>query len=222
MKRFFLGLIMVFTCSIAAYTQTVEQIIAKHLETTGGIAKWKGFNSTVIKGDMILGLNEIYPVEVYQQRPNLNKTIMTIQGKKVILNGYNGKKAVQFNFQTNKLEDNSGYIPETFDSDLLDYSGKGFQSVLTGTEKIENTDCYKIKLIKNTNTTTYYFDMKSYQLIKEENSTESKIYSDFRKSSGLTFPFRIEVKSADGESDFVLVFKTIEVNRAIPAKEFDF
>ncbi len=222
MKRFFLILIFFSLVSTVGFAQTAEQIITKHLETTGGINKWKGFNSVVLKGEIVLGLNESYQVTIYQQRPNLNKTVMLIQGKSVVLNGYDGKKAVQFNFRTNKLETDSNYIPESFDSDLVDYSDKGFQAVLTGTEKIENSDCYKIKLIKNTNTTTYYFDMNSYQLIREINSIETRTYSDFRKSSGLVFPYRIEVKSADGESDFVLIMKSIEVNKAISAKEFSF
>ncbi|MDR2122978.1 MAG: outer membrane lipoprotein-sorting protein [Flavobacteriaceae bacterium] len=220
-KQFFISTVF-FIFLTAGYAQTAEQIINKHLEITGGVTKWKGFNSTVISGEMILGLNESYPVVIYQQRPNWSKTVMQIQSKNMILTGYNGKKAVQFNFRTNKLEENADYIPETFDSDLIDYSGKGFQAVFIGTEKIENSDCYKIKLIKNTNTNTYYFDTKSYQLIREVNSLETKTYSDFRKSSGLTFPYRIEVKSSDGESDFALVFKTIEVNKVISAKEFVF
>lgn len=208
--------------TLFSYSQTADQIIKKHLEATGGINSWKGFNSAILKGEMILGVKESYPVEIYQQRPNLNKTLMFAAGKKVILNGYNGKKAVKFNFQTNKLENDSNYIPETFESDLLDYSQKGFQAILIGMEKINGLDCYKIKLIKNTNINTYYFDMKKYQLIRETNADETKTYSDFRKSSGLTFPFKIEIKSADNQSDFVLIFKTIEVNKVIPSKEFNF
>lgn len=208
--------------TLFSYSQTADQIIKKHLEATGGINNWKGFNSAILKGEMILGIKESYPVEIYQQRPNLNKTLMFAAGKKVILNGYNGKKAVKFNFQANKLENDSNYTPETFESDLLDYSQKGFQAILIGMEKINGLDCYKIKLIKNTNISTYYFDMKKYQLIRETNADETKTYSDFRKSSGLTFPFKIEIKSADNQSDFVLIFKTIEVNKVIPSKEFNF
>lgn len=208
--------------TLFSYSQTADQIIKKHLEATGGINNWKGFNSAILKGEMILGIKESYPVEIYQQRPNFNKTLMFAEGKKIILNGYNGKKAVKFNFQTNKLENDSNYIPETFESDLLDYSHKGFQAILIGMEKINGLNCYKIKLKKNTNINTYYFDMKKYQLIRETNADETKTYSDFRKSSGLTFPFKMEIKSADNQSDFVLVFKTIEVNKVIPSKEFNF
>ncbi|MGM5630340.1 histidine kinase [Apibacter raozihei] len=222
MKKINLILLMIFNFAIIIKAQTAEEVIAKHLEITGGLTKWRGFNSVVLKGEMVLGVNESYNVEIYQQRPNWNKTYMYVQGKKITLNAYNGKKAIQYDFQSNKLVNKPDYVPESFDSDLINFSDKGFQAVFIGTEKIEQSNCYKIKLIKNTNITTYYFDMKSYQLIREESVSESKTFSDFRKASGLYFPYRIEVKSTNGESDFVLIIKTINVNQAIPGKEFTF
>lgn len=214
--------VFLFIFVIFSNSQTADQIIKKHLEITGGINNWKDFNSVILKGEMVLGLKEAYPIEIYQKRPNWNKTIMITNGKKMLLNGYNGKKAVKYNFHSHKLENDFSYVPEAFDSDLLDYLNKGFQAVLIGTEKINGTNCYKVKLIKNTNVTTYCFDVKSYQLIREINTEETKTYSNFRKSSTLTFPYKIEIKSIDNQSDFVLIFKTIEVNKLISSKEFNF
>lgn len=208
--------------SLVGYSQTAEHIINKHLEITGGVDKWKGFNSIVITGEIILGLNETYPIEIYQQRPDLNKTVIQIQKKKIILNGYNGKKAIQFNFQTNTIEESNNYISEAFESDLIDYSIKGFHPILLGEEKIENVNCYKIKLTKDRESEIYYFDKTTYQLIREDNDIESKIYSDFQVFSGLTFPCRMVVKNREEETEFILIFKSLEVNKKIPEREFKF
>jgi len=220
MKRFFLLIFLAF--SLIYQAQTAEQIIAKHLEITGGTHGWKALQSLVIKGNTVLGINEEYPTEIYQQRPNHTKTLMTSQGKKITLSGYNGKRAVQFNFQTGKLNTNPDYVPESFESDLLDFIDKGFQAVLMENEIINGTDCFKIQLSKNQNVTTYYFDVETCQLVREVNSERNTYYSDFKEVSGLIFPFRIEEKSADGKEDFTLIINSIEANPAIPAKVFDF
>ena len=67
---------------LIGYSQTADQIIANHLEVTGGVQNWKKLNSIIIKGEIILDLYESYPIEIYQQRPDLNKTVLQIQGKK--------------------------------------------------------------------------------------------------------------------------------------------
>ena len=220
MKRFFLLIFLTF--SLIYQAQTAEQIIAKNLEITGGVYGWKVLQSLVIKGNTVLGVNEEYPTEIYQQRPNLTKTLMTLQGKKIMLNGYNGKKAVQFDFQAGKLNTNPDYVPESFESDLLDFINKGFQAVLMENETVNGTNCFKVQLSKNQSVTTYYFDSKTYQLVREENSERNTYYSDFKKVSGLVFPFRIEEKSTDGEENFTLIINSIEINPVIPAKVFDF
>lgn len=220
MKKLFFAF-LIFLLNIC-YSQTVEEIIKKHLEVTGGTHHWKELNSIIIKGDIILGLNESYPIEIYQQRPNLNKTCIEIQGKKIILNAYNGKKAIQYNFQTNSLEENNNYVPEAFESDLIDYSAKGFLPIFLGEERIDNKNCYKIKLTNNRESEIYYFDKTGYQLVREDNSNESKLYSDFKLASGLIFPYRLVVKNKEDDSEFILVFKSLEINKIIPEKEFKF
>lgn len=207
---------------LIGYSQTADQIIANHLEVTGGVQNWKKLNSIIIKGEIILDLYESYPIEIYQQRPDLNKTVLQIQGKKNILNGYNGKNAVRYNFQTNQVEENDNYITEAFESDLVDYSVKGFHAILLGTENIENKNCYKIKLIKNSEYDIYYFDKSTFQLIREDNKLESKSYSDFNLFSGLTLPCHIEVKNKVENEYFVLIFTSIDINKVIPEKEFKF
>lgn len=220
MKKLFFAL-LIFLLNIC-YSQTVEQIINKHLEVTGGTHHWKELNSIIIRGDIILGLNESYPIEIYQQRPNLNKTCIEIQGKKIILNAYNGQKAIQYNFQTNSLEENNNYVPEAFESDLIDYSAKGFLPIFLGEERVDNKNCYKIKLTNNRESEIYYFDKTSYQLVREDTSTESKLYSEFKLVSGLIFPYRLVVKNKEDDSEFILVFKSLEMNKIIPEKEFKF
>lgn len=222
MKTLILTILTTINIFFSLHGQTADQIINKHLEVTGGLTAWKTFNSVILNGEIVLGKEESYKIKILQQRPNLNKTTMYIQDREIILNGYNGKKAIKFNFTTNQIEEDLEYIPESFDSDLLEYNSKGFQAILIGTEKIGNSDCFKVKLIKNTNTITYFFDKNTYQLIRESNPQEIKTYSDFTKVSTLTFPMKTEVQIIGDNSNFTLVIDKVQVNPVISPKEFNF
>ncbi|MDR3272461.1 MAG: histidine kinase [Flavobacteriaceae bacterium] len=224
MKQFFLSLFLLFPMIYEAQTaeQTAEQIIEKHLEVTGGVEKWKDFRTSVIYGMMVLGNNEKYPLEIYQKRPNLTKTLITVKGKQFTLSGYNGKEAVQFDSQTGELKLDPNYNPEAFESDLLDFANKGFQAVLQGNETVNGSDCFKIQLSKDKAVTTYYFDTKTYQLVKETTFGQSTFYSDFKEVSGLTFPFKIEEKNAKGKTNLTLIISLIGVNKTLSSKTFKF
>ena len=50
--------------------QTAKQIFDKNIENTGGLTNWKLLNSIVLQGKVILGVNDEYPMRIYQQRPN--------------------------------------------------------------------------------------------------------------------------------------------------------
>lgn len=221
MKTFLITQLL-FLLPFFGFSQSAETIINKHLENTGGISNWKSLNTIKLKGNLILGLNESYPVEIFQARPNLNKTVMIAGGKKVILNGFNGKKAVQFNFKTGKSEVVKDYKPESFDNDLLDYSSKGFSAIYLGTEKVNTIDCFKIQLKKNTNSTLYFFTKNDYQLVKEISDTEIITYSNFKKSGKYIFAFKLNIKNKEDQSDYDLDFTSIETNKVFSNKEFNF
>ena len=202
--------------------QTAKQIFDKNIENTGGLTNWKLLNSIVLQGKVILGVNDEYPMRIYQQRPNLTKTVVFVGNKENIIEGFDGKNGYAMNYVVNKLQIQKDYIPESFDTDYLDFQSKGFTANLLGKEKVGDKDCYKVELTKNVNKMLYYFDVQNYLLLKEVKKDETIVYSDFKKVNNLVMPFRIESSSAKKDGDYVMILNKIEVNKAFPANTFKF
>ncbi len=220
MKKLLLAFILV--CSQLCLAQTAKEIIDKNIELSGGLTNWKLLNSVLLQGKVILGVKDEYPIKIYQQRPNLTKTVITIGGKDMAIEGYDGSKGYAMNYATNKVQEYAEYVPESFDNDFIDWENKGFEAKYLGKEKIGNIYCHKVELTKNVNKNVYYFDTKNYMLLKEVKKDETLLYSDFKKVGNLSMPFRIESSSAKKDGDYVMLINRIDINKVFPANTFKF
>ncbi|AZB22599.1 histidine kinase [Kaistella haifensis] len=220
MKKIVLVLMILVSGIISA--QTAKEIIDQNIEKSGGLTNWKLLNSIILQGKLTLGINDSYPIKIYQQRPNLTKTVITINKKETAIEGYDGKKGYAMNYATNKLQEYPNYNAESFDTDFIDWENKGFEAKYLGKEKVGETYCHKVELTKNVNKTIYYFDTKNYMLLKEVKSDETLSYSDYRKVGSLLMPYKIEASSQKKDSDYVMILNTIETNKALPANTFKF
>lgn len=218
MKNLFFYL--VFFITFLSFAQNAEEIVAKNIEVSGGLTNWKKLNSIKLKGIVNLNLGESFPVEIIQKRENLTKTIFTINNKKQVIEGYDGKKAYQMNFSTNKIETLTSYQPESFESDLINYKEKGFKMEYVEQTKVYNSTCYKVKFTKENKTTFYYFNVKNYQLEKEENDDEIIFYGEYKKTGVYQFAFRIESINKRDKSSFVMELNKIEINPKLTIKDF--
>jgi hypothetical protein len=179
-------------------------------------------NSVLLQGRVTLGINDEYPIKIYQQRPNLTKTTITIGKKETAVEGYDGTKGYAMNYATNKIQDYPNYIAESFDNDFIDWESKGFDAKYLGKEKVGEVYCHKVELTKNVNKTMYYFDSKTYMLLKEIKKDGTLEYSDFRRVGSLTMPYRIESSSPKKDSDYLMLLNKIETNKVFPANTFKF
>lgn len=220
MKKIVLVLMILVSGIISA--QTAKEIIDQNIEKSGGLTNWKLLNSIILHGKLTLGINDSYPIKIFQQRPNLTKTVITINKKETAIEGFDGKKGYAMNYATNKLQEYPNYIAESFDTDFIDWENKGFEAKYLGKEKVGETYCHKVELTKNVNKTIYYFDTKNYMLLKEVKSDETLSYSDYRKVGSVLMPFRIEASSPKKDSDYVMILNTVETNKALPANTFKF
>lgn len=220
MKKLLLVLVLIF--SQLSFAQTAKEIIDKNIELSGGLTSWKLLNSVLLQGKVILGIKDEYPIKIYQQRPNLTKTVLTINGKDTAIEGYDGSKGYAMNYATNKLQVYADYIPESFDNDFIDWENKGFEAKYLGKEKVGEIYCHKVELTKNVNKNFYYFDTKTYMLLKEIKREETLSYSDYKKVGNLLMPFRIESSSTKKDGDFVMLLNKVEINKVFPANIFKF
>ncbi|MEJ8605947.1 histidine kinase [Riemerella anatipestifer] len=215
-----IALVVLLALAQVFYAQTAKEIIDKNIELTGGLTKWKLLNSIMLQGKVVLGIQEEYPIKIYQQRPNLTKTSIIINNKESVIEAYDGKKGYAMNYANNKLQEFENYQPQSFDTDFIDFEAKGFTAVILGKDKVGERLCYKVELTKNVNKTLYYFDTENYMLLKEVKKGETLLYSDFKKVNGLTMPFRIEASTPKKEGDYVMLLNKIEVNKVFPENTF--
>lgn len=215
-------IVFVLIISQLAFAQTAKEIIDKNIESSGGLTSWKLLNSVFLQGKVILGIKDEYPIKIYQQRPNLTKTIITIGGKDTAIEGYDGTKGYAMNYATNKLQEYKEYVPESFDNDFIDWENKGFEAKYLGKEKVGEIYCHKVELTKNVNKNYYYFDTKSFMLLKEMKKDETLTYSDYKKVGNLMMPFRIESSSAKKDGDYMMLLNKVEINKVFPINSFKF
>ena len=220
MKKLFLAFAVIFSVIINA--QTAKEIIDKNIELSGGLTNWKLLNSVVLYGKVTLGVNDEYPIKIFQQRPNLTKTVITINKKETAIEGFDGKKGYAMNYATNKVQEYPNYVAESFDNDFIDWESKGFEAKILGKEKVGYAETYKVELTKNVNKTIYFFDIKNFMLLKEIKKDETLIYGDYRKVGNLLFPYRIESFSPKKDGDYVMLINKIDINKELPKNTFKF
>ena len=220
MKKLLLVFVLIY--SQVSFAQTAKEIIDKNIELSGGLTNWKLLNSVLLQGKVILGIKDEYPIKIYQQRPNLTKTVLTISNKETAIEGYDGNKGYAMNYATNKVQEYPSYVPESFDNDFIDWENKGFDAKYLGKEKVGDIYCHKVELTKNVNKNVYYFDTNTYMLLKEIKKEETLNYSEYKKVGNLVMPFRIESSSSKKDGDFVMQINKIDVNKVFPANVFKF
>ncbi|NML68495.1 outer membrane lipoprotein-sorting protein [Chryseobacterium sp. RP-3-3] len=220
MKKLLLVFVLIF--SQLSFAQTAKEIIDKNIELSGGLTNWKLLNSVLLQGKVILGIKDEYPIKIYQQRPNLTKTVISINGKETAIEGFDGTKGYAMNYATNKLQEYKEYVSESFDNDFIDWENKGFDAKYLGKEKIGEIYCHKVELTKNVNKNIYYFDVKTYMLLKEVKKDETLVYSDYKKAGNLVMPFRIESSSTKKDGDYTMILNRIDVNKVFPSNIFKF
>ncbi|WP_278380003.1 histidine kinase [Chryseobacterium arthrosphaerae] len=220
MKKLLLVFGLIF--SHPTFAQTAKEIIDKNIELSGGLTNWKLLNSVLLQGKVVLGIKDEYPIKIYQQRPNLTKTLITTGGKETAIEGFDGTKGYAMNYAANKLQEYPEYVPESFDNDFIDWENKGFDAKYLGKEKVGEIYCHKVELTKNVNKNIYYFDTKTYMLLKEIKKDETLVYSDYKKVGNLVMPFRIESSSPKKDGDYVMLLNKVDVNKVFPANIFKF
>lgn len=215
-------LVFVLICSQLSFAQTAKEIIDKNIELSGGLTSWKLLNSVLLQGKVVLGIKDEYPIKIYQQRPNLTKTVLTINNKETAIEGYDGNKGYAMNYATNKLQEYADYVPESFDNDFIDWENKGFEAKYLGKEKVGEIYCHKVELTKNVNKNLYYFDTKTYMLLKEVKKEETLNYSDYKKVGNMVMPFRIESSNPKKDGDYVMIINKIDINKVFQVNIFKF
>jgi outer membrane lipoprotein-sorting protein len=187
---------------------TADQIVQKHVEALGGIAKLNAIQTLVVSGKAsILGQTEA-PLTIQVKRPNLLRLEMTFQGKTVV-QAFDGDIAWTINPLGNSepkqsSEEDTRAAQESSDfigGNLVDYKSKGNAVELVDTEDVDGIAVYKLKITEKSGSVEFdYLDAKRFLPIKTEGRRkqlgtevlyESRI-GDYKPVEGVLMPFRVK------------------------------
>ena len=234
-KLFKLCVLFFLFISLNAFSQTVDEIIQKNIDATGGKTNWDALTSMKSTGyASIMGMD--FAFTEYVKKPNLSLLEIIIQGM-TMKQGYDGtngwminpmmgsKKPEKVDDETSKEFKDRANIGGKF----LTYKDDGSKAELAGKEDMDGTEVYKIKLTeKDGKVINYYLDTKSYMILKESqtikrNGKEFKtetMLSNYKTVNGVLKPYTLEVNTSGSEmgSQNVSIDKiemNVEIDEAI-------
>jgi hypothetical protein len=192
----------------------------KTLRRTGKYTGGGGFEATVVQEN---------------KRPNFVREEFSLQGMTGI-NAWNGSVGWKIDpFQGKKdpeslSEDEMRGIVEDadFDEPLINYKDKGNKVEYVGTDQIEGTDVYKLKVtLKSGDVRTYYMDADTFVPIKMEEKrtvrgTETEYETnlgDYKEVNGWFMPFAYE-SGVKGQDKGKITYEKIEANVPIDDSRF--
>ncbi|WGK64542.1 outer membrane lipoprotein-sorting protein [Croceiramulus getboli] len=225
--------------------QTADEIISNYLENTGGEEAWAELEGVKMSAKAKAQGGE-FPVTVYTMTDGRTATIIDIQGQTLKQQMFDGEVLWSTNFQTGvaeKADDestaNMKINSQDFPDPFVNYKEKGYKVELIGSETVEGTDTYKIKLMRKPmmaegkevdNVTYYYFEKENFVPIVTETEvmsgpgkgmvSQTKM-SDYQEVDGLYFPFSMAfgVKGMPGQE---IAIDSIELNPEVEDEVFEF
>jgi outer membrane lipoprotein-sorting protein len=189
--------------------QDLQEVLDSYFETIGQ-EKLIEHTSMTAKGKSIQQGMETDFV-VYQKRPDSFRLEVDIQGAQMI-QAFDGEKGWMVAPWTGSLDpvEISGWQLDAmarqsdFDGMLYNYKEKGYEAELIGTEDMEGTDVFKIKLTAEDGNVYYHFiDSENFVLLKTtskikmgDSEIESDTYfSNYKEKDGIIMPYNIESRT---------------------------
>ncbi len=214
--------------------QSLEDVLKQYFDAIGQNNLVKA-NSMVTTGKINQMGMEI-PFMQYSMRPANIRVEGTFQGLSFIqtYNGTEGWTVNPFAGSTtpeplNADELKSMKIQSDMDGLLWNWKEKGHTVTLDGTEDVEGTSCYKIKVATaDGDVYNYYIDSESFMLIRVNskitmmgNQVESDTYfSNYMQVDGIAFPGKIENRYNGTQGEVIIVDK-VELNKELQATIFN-
>jgi len=216
---------------IEGQAQSLDEIVARHIEARGGKEKLKSIQTVKLTRTVAMGIGNPIKVILYKKRPNLARfeagptqpgaTLIprgissdavwdTVQGKPVA-------RPAQIAAEARDVEGD-------FDGLLVDWKEKGHAIALEGRTKLPGGDAYKlIATLKSGLKRTIYVDTKTY-LERQQTGVLNLpggrqfdvtiTFDNWREVEGVKFPFDITEERTGKEPVVSLVIYTekIELN----------
>jgi hypothetical protein len=240
MKKYISCLAVVILASTCCYSQTVDEVINKHIEAMGGAEKLKTLKSLYMEGVAVLQngneiISKIYKVQDKLLRREIefgmgSVTMIVTDKEGWASNPRSGGKFEPLPKEAVEAQQSELDLSGPF----VDYAAKGHKVELAGKETIGTTEAYKIKLTPKTGReTTYFIDTKDHYIIRQTikgggmfgggqarggQGADAEVninYADYKKTpDGYVFPYTVSM----GNSGNNMNYEKIEVNKPVDEK----
>lgn len=222
---------IIMAVATTSFAQTADEIVAKHLEATGGVDKWKALKGMEMKNKFSVQGMDIDMKAVVVSGKSYRSDV-SVMGQEIISavdgeKGWMQRPAMMGG--TGEPEDMPGaMIKETLRQTnlggaLINYKEKGSTLELVGKEKMDGADVFHLKLTeKNGEATNLYLSASTYYTLKSAGKRNVQgqdidaevLFSNFKQVEGLTFPFTMETPSPMGGT-MTIETESIKLNPTI-------
>ncbi len=240
-----LFVLVTLICSYTINAQTVDEIIDNYFENTGGVENWEKIEGVKMSAKVNQGGMEI-PIEIVQLKSGKMMTTINFQGQSIKQGVFDGEVLWSTNFMTQKAEKSDEEATNMvknemnqFPDPFLNYKEKGFTVELVGTETVDGSETFKIKLTTTPNIIEgkevpsiayYFFDNENFVPIQVHEEitvgpgkgmvSEIKL-SDYQEAGDIYMPFSM-TQGVKGQPGAPITMDSIEVNPTVDDSEFTF
>ena len=214
---------------VNAQTLTVDEIIKKNVQASGGEEKWSRIKNMKMSGTYT-NFSNPEDFTIWRKRPDLYR----FDSKRInmfTIHAYDGKKAWWVNPLMGPPHDTSRQIPSQGNLDLVtlrerffdpvfwNYKKMGNKVTLVGKENLDGEDVYHLKVtLKDGSEEHWYIDADTYLVtamtgISYDFGMKCNLeafYSDYRDVDGVKWPFLIEIEYGTRYRTFE--FDEVELN----------
>ena len=235
----FIALVMLLAAPIAL-GYTAEDLVAKNIEAKGGLERLHAIQSLRLSGKLLInnGTLQLDCVTLIK-RPQSVRYEAKLQGLTQV-QAYDGLQAWQINpFQGRKdpeklsADDAKGMSEDAADAvgALVDYQQKGYRLESLGTEDVDGTEAYKLRLTRPNGDLIYVYLDPDYFLeirtlsrriehgVANETITD---YGDYEEVNGVFLALSQESGQKGSSERQKVQFETAEVNVAVDDAPFHF
>ena len=218
---------------------TIDELVAKNIEAKGGADALRALKSVRLTGKVLVSQGQIeFRYVQTRKRPGEIRTEATLQGMTAI-QAYDGKEGWRVSpFQGRKdpekmsTDDAKSLIEDAeIEGPLFDWKAKGSTVDYLGTEDVEGTLAYKLKVVrKNGDVNFVYLDPDHFLEIRIltqriEHGAQVEVETDlgdYEKVGGVFIPFSEEAGSKGSSDKQKTVIEKGEANVAVDDAVFRF
>ena len=236
MRKLLLALAVPLLLAAHAHAQTADEIVAKFIKTVGGMERIQAVKSLRRTGRFNGGGGFEAVVVEENKRPGLVRQEFNIQGMVGIV-AYDGKTGWKIEPWGGKKdpeplgeEEMKGIVEDSdLDGPLVNYKQKGVKVEYVGTEEVEGTDTYKLKVTMASGDVRFYYMDTDYfvpikidtkRMVRGAEREYETILGDYKEVNGWYLPFSVESGVKGNPNRQQTTYDKIEANVALDDTRF--